>query len=97
MKPGLFGQQLTKSHTNRLEGVMRRYDKRTFSNRLLRLEHVTKIFPRGLMHMLPPESAFVFEEAKMSFINDQQDPYHAPAPDAAAALGLMHQIAITKI
>jgi hypothetical protein len=160
---------------------MRRYDKRTFSNRLLRLDYVTKIFPRGLMYMLPPESAFVFEEAKMSFINGQfvstillsqafiehmfqnyvqsignkslaksglaaitrflrkgnivhpflldkidqlrlirnpfthlpapgsphsisqrafqkqQDPYHALATDAAAALGLMYQIAITKI
>ena len=52
----LFGQQLTKRHTNRLEGVMRRYDKRTFSNRLLRLDYVTKIFPRGLMYMLDRKS-----------------------------------------
>lgn len=66
----LFGKRRRVRRT-RLEAGLARYDQETFDERLDRLKWVEQIFPRGFFFTLPPETFFVFSEAKDSFINGQ--------------------------
>ncbi len=68
MKKDLFGNPIIKKQS-RLERSLNKYDQDSFSSRLSRLEHLQQIFPKGYWFALPPESAHIFDETKMTFIN----------------------------
>ncbi len=66
----LFGHA-RKRRPTRLRSILNGFDRRTFDQRLARLAHLQTIFPKGYSFLLPPETSFVFDEAKMAFINGQ--------------------------
>ena len=66
----LFGRA-RKRRPTRLRSILNGFDRRTFDQRLARLAHLQTIFPKGYSFLLPPETSFVFDEAKMAFINGQ--------------------------
>ena len=66
----LFGKPKRKRRTS-LEVGLERYDKNSFNERLERLRIVDKLIPKNYMMTLPPESFYVFQEAKDSFISGQ--------------------------
>ncbi|MFC1463169.1 hypothetical protein ACFLQU_06175 [Verrucomicrobiota bacterium] len=70
MKKDLLGHPL-KAKPPYLAPTLQRFDKRTFQERLERLQHLQTVFPKGYGFLLPPESAFVLSEVKMCFINGQ--------------------------
>jgi hypothetical protein len=66
----LFGKT-SKPRKSRLRSAVERYDRDTLDSRVARLEWLHKVFPSGYGFGMPFESAFVFEEAKMTFLNGQ--------------------------
>lgn len=70
MKKDLLRRPL-KAKMPYLAPTLQRFDKRTFQERLERLQHLQTIFPKGYGFLLPAESAFVLSEVKMCFINGQ--------------------------
>jgi hypothetical protein len=66
----LFGQ-IIKQHQPRLRSILKKFDTRTFEDRLARLKHLQTIFPKGYSFLSSPETFFVFNEAKMAFINGE--------------------------
>lgn len=60
-----------KKRKSRLEGVLNNYDKKTSKERLKRLKYISKIMPKGYMMCGSPESAYIFDEVKMTFINGE--------------------------
>lgn len=53
------------------ESVLAKYDRDTFAERLSRFKSLLKIFPRGYGFAMTMESASIFDEAKMAFINGE--------------------------
>ena len=43
-------------------------DRDTFDHRLQRLQYLNKVFPKGMAYMLPPETHFIFQEAKGAYV-----------------------------
>ena len=68
MEKDLFGQSIEKKESF-LKKSLRKYDKDSFNDRLKRLEYLQKIFPKDYGFLLRPESAFILDEVKMTFIN----------------------------
>lgn len=66
----LFGR-VKKRRRSRLEAGLARYDQNSFEERLERLKWLEQIMPRDYAISLPPETFYVFQEAKDSFINGQ--------------------------
>jgi len=66
----LFGH-VKKRRPTRLRSSLRKIDEKSFENRLTRLKQLQEIFPKGYSFLLPPETAFVFDEAKAAFVNGQ--------------------------
>jgi hypothetical protein len=50
---------------------MLKYDRETLPARLDRLRHLQTIFPKGYSFLSALETAFVFDEAKMTYINGE--------------------------
>lgn len=70
MKTDLFGTKKRKKRTY-LEINLNKYDRDTFSDRLERLKYLNSIFPKGYGFLSGMETAYVFDEAKMTFINGE--------------------------
>jgi hypothetical protein len=66
----LFGKPV-RQRRNRFNIALEKYDKENFDERLTRLKWINSIFPKGYIYLLPPETAFIFDEAKMTFINGE--------------------------
>lgn len=64
----LFGKPIPR-RKSRQQIVLEKYDRETLDERIDRLKWVEKIFPKGYGFLMPPETSFIFNEAKMSFIN----------------------------
>jgi hypothetical protein len=64
----LFGHR-PKRRRSRIESALLASDRETLADRLARCHIVRKLIPKGYGYMLPPESAFVFEEARCCFID----------------------------
>ena len=60
-----------KTRRPRLEAALLKHDRETLDARLERLRHLQTIFPRGYSFLSGLETAFVFDEAKMAYINGQ--------------------------
>jgi hypothetical protein len=66
----LFGYT-KKTRRPRLEAAIFKHDRETLAGRIERLRHLQTIFPKGYGFLSSLETAFVFDEAKMSYINGQ--------------------------
>jgi hypothetical protein len=66
----LFGYT-KKTRRPRLEAALLKHDRESLDSRLERLRHLQTIFPRGYSFLSGLETAYVFEEAKMAYINGQ--------------------------
>lgn len=66
----LFGYT-KKTRRPRLEAAILRHDRETLDGRVQRLRHLQTIFPKGYGFLSSLETAFLFDEAKMSYINGQ--------------------------
>jgi hypothetical protein len=63
----LFGKALPRERTD-FETSLRQADRYSFHHRLERLRYLESIFPEGMSYMLPPETHFLFEEARMAYV-----------------------------
>lgn len=70
MDKDLFGNKIIKKKT-RKEISLEKYDKKTFEERLKRLQSLDKIFPKYYSIAGDMQTIFVFDEAKMTFINGE--------------------------
>lgn len=70
MQKDLFGDEI-KEPLDELSQALKVYDSETFEQRYERLKYINKIFPHDYGFLLPPESAYVLDEAKMTFISGQ--------------------------
>lgn len=70
MQTDLFGRS-RKPRKSRLRSATERYDRETLEARVDRLAWLQKVFPHGYSFGMPFESSFVFDEAKMAFLNGQ--------------------------
>jgi hypothetical protein len=66
----LFGVKLKQKKTS-LERKLVKYDISTFQDRLERLKFLNGVFPKGFSFFSDFETAFVFDETKMAFINGE--------------------------
>lgn len=66
----LFGHPIRRRKP-RLQSVLERLDRATLQPRLERAQRVQRMFPKGYSFLMSIETAYVFEEAKMAFINGQ--------------------------
>ena len=66
----LFGYT-KKTRRPRLEAALLKRDRETLNARLERLRHIQTIFPRGYSFLSVVETAYIFDEAKMAYINGQ--------------------------
>lgn len=72
MQRDLFGKKIAKlKKRSRLELYLAKYDKDSFSERLIRLQHIKKIFPKGYSIASDVETVYIFGEAKMAFVNGE--------------------------
>lgn len=72
MDKDIFGNKIEKKkRKSRLESGLAKYDKSTFTSRLDRLKYINKIFPDGIIIAADMETFFIFDEAKMAFINGE--------------------------
>lgn len=71
MQGHLFETTKTALAFDKLRRTLSKYDRETFEERLDRLRYVASIFPDGLLMLVDHESAIVFGEAKMAFINGE--------------------------
>lgn len=70
MNKDLFGKPVKKGKS-RLERSLEKSDRNTFSSRLDRLKWLESLFPKGYGFMMPTETFYVFEEARLAFINGE--------------------------
>ena len=70
MQVDLFGNKPIKKIT-KFETALKRYDKETIDERGERLKYIATLLPDEYMFGGDPETIFIFEEAKMAFINGQ--------------------------
>jgi hypothetical protein len=68
LRKDLFGNPIVEKGSH-LERSLRKYDRDSFGNRLDRLKYLQKIFPKGYGFLLAPESAYILDEVKMTFMN----------------------------
>jgi len=66
----LFGYK-KKKRKGYYESILSRYDLDSLPERLERFKWLLKVFPSGYGFMMESESSFIFDEAKMAFINGQ--------------------------
>ena len=66
----LFGEKL-KKRPGYFEKILHKYDRDSFSSRLDRFKWLYDIFPPNKGFMMSYEMAFVFDEAKMCFMNGE--------------------------
>jgi hypothetical protein len=64
----LFGYT-KKPRRPRLEAALLKHDRESLDARLERLRHLQRIFPRGYSFLSAVETAYIFNEAKMAYIN----------------------------
>lgn len=70
MQADLFGDKPIKKIT-KFETALKQYDKETIDERVERLKYINTLLPGEYMFGADPETIFIFEEAKMAFINGQ--------------------------
>jgi hypothetical protein len=70
MDKDLFGKPV-KKRKSRLERSLEKSDRDMFSSRLYRLKWLESVFPKGSGFLMPPETFYVFEEARLAFINGE--------------------------
>jgi hypothetical protein len=63
----LFGKALPRRQAH-LAASLHRLDSDTFDHRLERLQYLNTVFPKGMAYMLPPETHFIFQEAKAAYV-----------------------------
>lgn len=66
----LFGRKIRPRKT-RTELYLLKFDRETFPGRLDRLIWIKKVFPKGSGMLASPETVYIFEEIKMTFLNGQ--------------------------
>lgn len=66
----LFGKPI-RQRKSRNQTLLESYDRSTMAERLDRLKWVQRVFPRNSMFLMPSETMFVFNEARMAFINGE--------------------------
>jgi len=64
----LFGQPI-RNRKPRLQATLERYDRETLPDRIVRAQRVHAMFPKGRSFIMPFETAYVFEEARMTFVH----------------------------
>ena len=70
VKKDLFGNIITdKKRVTKLEKYLIEYDKKTFADRLKRLNLINKMYPKGLILAGDMEFVFTFGEIKECYIN----------------------------
>lgn len=70
MTRDLFGRR-RRIHRTRAEIYLHKYDRDTYLIRLERLEWISKVFPKGSGMLAPPETVYIFDEIKMTYLNGQ--------------------------
>lgn len=70
MKNDLFGQPVRKRKPQ-LQSVLERLDRESMQARLGRAQRVQAIFPKDYSFLMSFEAVYVFDEAKMAFMNGQ--------------------------
>jgi hypothetical protein len=72
MQQKLFNKKEKKSRKQSIEEVtLSRYDKRSLPDRIQRLKFLKKVFPKGHSFGSDLETAIIFDEVKMAFINGE--------------------------
>jgi len=72
MDKDLFGQNVVqKKRKSKFEVALKKTDNESFEDRLNRLKYLNNIFPGDLFFGADPETVFIFNEAKMTFINGE--------------------------
>lgn len=66
----LFGTVI-KSKIDKYERALRKHDRKTFYERLKRLRFLNTIFPKGYQVTTDIESIYIYDEAKMTYINGE--------------------------
>jgi hypothetical protein len=66
----LFGKPI-RERKCRQQTALEKHDRESLEERIVRLKWVEKIFPKGYGFLMPPETVYVFNEAKMAFINGE--------------------------
>lgn len=64
----LFGEEIRDPEPP-MSCWLRRHDAATFEFRRTRAEHLKSVYPRGYSFLLPAESFYVLEEAKLAYLN----------------------------
>ena len=70
MEKDLFGRKIRR-RKSKLEKILEKYDKKTLDERVERLELIQKIIPKGYTVTGSVESAYIFDETKMTFLNGE--------------------------
>lgn len=70
LRKDLFGKPIIEKESY-LERSLRKYDRDSFGGRLDRLKYLKNIFPKGYGFILSPESSYILDEVKITFINGQ--------------------------
>src|SRR5665647_3935007 len=70
MQTDLFGNKPIKKIT-KFETALKKYDAETIDERVERLKYINTLLHDEYMFGGDPETIFIFEEAKMAFINGQ--------------------------
>jgi hypothetical protein len=66
----LFGAK-KRERKGHYESILEKYDRDSFRDRLERFKWLNKIFPKGYEFLMSMESVFIFDEARMAFINGE--------------------------
>lgn len=70
MEKDLFGKKVVKKKSM-LEKAIEKYDRNSFKDRLKRLKYLNEVFPKGYSFLSDIETAYIFDETKMAFINGE--------------------------
>lgn len=70
LQKDLFGKPI-RHRKSREQSLLEKYDRKTLDDRIQRLKWVEKVFPKGFSFVTSPETSYVFDEAKMAFINGE--------------------------
>jgi hypothetical protein len=72
MQKDLFGKKIVpKRKRTKMEIALQRYDKKSFGERLERLNCLNKIFPKEFAFSSDLETLYIFNEVKMAFVGGE--------------------------
>ena len=67
---GLLGKPIPK-RKSRYQVLLEKYDRENLDERIQRLKWIESFFPKDYGFAMSPEKAYVFDEAKMTFISGE--------------------------